>query len=113
MSVILKEMALTIFVHPENIPSSEAAAATLLLSHVAWNRSIGIPIPDKFYNAVLSDMESSNPNFWKELKYHDKSIIISKLITYKQSHYPDDCRIIDTCGTVKGKVRVEWHNGLS
>ena len=113
MSVILKEMALTIFVHPKNIPSSEAAAASLLFSHVAWNRSIGVTMPDKFHKAVLSDIESCNPNFWKELKYKNRDIIISKLIVYKQSHYPDDGRIIDACRSLKDKVQVEWHDGLS
>lgn len=71
MAVILKEMALTIFVHPEKIPLPEAAVS-LLFSHVAWNRSIGIPIPATFYNAALSDIEASNLNFWKELKFNDK-----------------------------------------
>lgn len=109
MSEVLKEMALTIFVHPEKIPSSEAVAASLLFSHVAWNRSIGVPFHDKAYNVVLSDIEDSRPNFWDEFKYKDRDIIISKLIAYKQSHYPDDFRVIDACETLKSKVRVEWH----
>lgn len=109
MSAVLKEMALTIFIHPEKIPSSEAVAASLLFSHVAWNRSIGAPLPDKTYCTVLSDIETNRPNFWDEFKYKDRDIIISKLIAYKQSHYPDDCRVIDACMSLKGKVRVEWH----
>jgi hypothetical protein len=40
MSDIFKEMALTLFRVPKAIPSSEAAHATLLLTHVAWNRGV-------------------------------------------------------------------------
>lgn len=46
MSAILKEMALTTLVDPEATPSSEAAAAALLLSHVAWQRANGDEFPD-------------------------------------------------------------------
>ena len=48
MSVILKEMAMTTLVDPEGTPSSEAVAATLLLSHVAWQRANG----DEFTNTA-------------------------------------------------------------
>jgi hypothetical protein len=45
LSAIIKEMSLTIFGHPEAVPSSEAAHAALLLAHVAWNRSRAIATP--------------------------------------------------------------------
>jgi len=41
MSAIFKEMALTLFRVPEAMPSSEAAHATLLLTHVAWSQALG------------------------------------------------------------------------
>ena len=108
MSEILKEMALSTLVRPQAIPSSEAASAALLLSHVAWNRANGDKIVDTAYRSVLADMEDSKPDFWKELKSNDPDAIIVELIAYKKRHYPQDSRKVAACSTINDKVRVEW-----
>lgn len=36
--------------------------------------------------------------------------MINELIQYKQTHYPDDRRRIQTCGIPEGKILVEWLN---
>jgi len=63
MSEILKEIALTILLRPEAVPSSEAAGAALLLSHVAWNRANGEEFTDHMYRGVIEEMENSRPDF--------------------------------------------------
>lgn len=67
MSAIMKEMALTTLVDPEAIPSSEAAAAALLLSHVAWQRANGDQFPDSAYAEALAEMHRARPDVWKEM----------------------------------------------
>jgi hypothetical protein len=108
MSEILKEMALATLVRPEVTPSSEAASAALLLSHVAWNRANGEEIADAAYRSVLADMEVSKPDFWEELKSNDPDAIILELIAYKKRHYPHDSRAVLGCSRVGCKVPVEW-----
>jgi hypothetical protein len=108
MSEILKQMAMTVLVRPEATPSSEASSAALLFSHVAWNRANGDEIADATYKSVLSDMEISKPDFWKELKSNDPEDIILELIAHKNRHYPHDSRIVLGCSTIGDKVRVEW-----
>ena len=108
MSEILKEMALITLVRPQVIPSSQAASAALLLSHVAWNRANGDEIADAAYRSVLADMEDSKPDFWKELKSNDPDAIIVELIAYKKRHYPQDSRKVVACSTINDKLRVEW-----
>ena len=106
MSAILKEMALTILVDPEAVPTSEAAAAALLLSHVACQRANGDPIAGAGYAAALAEMERERPDFWKELKSTDAEGMIAELVAYKKRHYPRDLRKVVACGTLNDKVRV-------
>jgi len=58
MSAIFKEMALTTLVDPEAAPSSEAVAAALLLSHVAWQRANGDEFVDTAYALALAEMQT-------------------------------------------------------
>ena len=108
LSAVMKEMAETIIrVDSRQLPSAEAAHAALLLSNVAWNRSILKQMPD--YSQTLEVFESSNPDFWKELQTSDPEELIARLVEYKQATYPDDRRQIHVCGMVPGgKVHVEW-----
>jgi hypothetical protein len=108
MSAILKEMALTILVDPEAMPSSEAAAAALLLSHVAWQRANGDKFAETAYSTVLVEMQKVRPGFWKELRSTDATELIAQLVAYKRRHYPHDMRKVVACGTFDNKVRVEW-----
>jgi len=34
--------------------------------------------------------------------------LIDELDQYKQTHFPDDGQRILSCGTLEGKIRVEW-----
>ena len=108
MSAIFKEMALTTLVDPEGTPSSEAAAAALLLSHVAWQRANGDELADTAYSPVLAEMQKASPGFWKELKSANAAGLIAELVAYKRRHYPYDMRKVLACGTFDNKVRVEW-----
>lgn len=108
MSAILKEMALTTFVDADTTPSSEAAAAALLLSHVAWQRANGDIVADAAYEAALAEMQLERPNLWREMKSSDIGTLIADLVAYKQRHYPSDGRRVVACGVHKGKIRVEW-----
>ena len=108
MSAIFKEMALTLLVDPESEPSSEAAGAALLLSHVAWQRANGDDITAKMFHSVLAEIQKSKPDFWKELKSSDRDGLIAELIVYKKLNYPGDKRKVVACGTYDNKVRVEW-----
>lgn len=108
MSAILKEMALSTLVDPESAPTSEATAAALLLSHVAWQRANGDHFADTAYASALAEMQSSSPDFWKELKFTDAEGMIAELVAYKNRHYPRDLRKVVACGTFNNKVRVKW-----
>jgi hypothetical protein len=109
MSEILKEMALTLLKDPDAIPSSEAAHAALLLSHVAWNRAIGEAITDAACRSLLDGFEKTRPTFWSELVTRDWKVMVESLIDIKKRHYPDDTRVVVVCGMRDpGVVRVEW-----
>ena len=47
LSAIMKTMAERLFAKPKGDVSPDAAAAALLLSHVAWNRAIGVLVVQK------------------------------------------------------------------
>ena len=108
MSVILKEMAMTTLVDPEGTPSSEAVAATLLLSHVAWQRANGDEFTNTAYSSALAQMQKAKPDLWKELKSEDAAGLIAELVAYKRRHYPHDKRKVVACGAFDNKIRVEW-----
>ena len=108
MSAVMKDMALTTLVAPEAVPSSEAAAAALLLSHVAWQRANGDDFPDTAYGDALAEMQRAKPDFWQEMKCADPRKMIAELVVYKKQHYPSDKRKVVACGVSDGKVRVEW-----
>ncbi|MFQ5906634.1 MAG: hypothetical protein ACE5JA_08675, partial [bacterium] len=110
MSAIFKEMALTLFRVPEALPSSEAAHATLLLTHVAWNRALGETCTDAECRRILRKFEKSRPALWAELRSHDWKSMINDLIEYKKKRYPYDKRIVVVCGiNPKKNIHVEWH----
>ena len=108
MSAILKEMALTVLDSPESVPSSEAASAALLLSHVAWQRANGDEITLAMYRSALAEMQKSRPGLWKELKSADPEALIAELVNFKNQNYPHDKRRVVACGTYNNKVRAEW-----
>ena len=108
MSDIFKEMAMTVLKNPNSIPSSEAAHAALLLSHVAWNRSIGEGFNHKDCEQLLRQFEKAQPNFWKELKSRNWESLVDDLISFKEQYYHDDKRIVVVCGMRDHKIRVEW-----
>ena len=109
MSEIVKEMSLTLFKNLSADPSSEAAHAALLLSHVAWNRSLGEPIRDADCRSTLKEFEDSLPSFWDELRHNNWKTMIKELMAYKKKHYPGDTRIIEICGMrAPGVIQVVW-----
>ncbi|MBF0585283.1 MAG: H-NS histone family protein [Magnetococcales bacterium] len=109
MSEILREMALTLFKKPDAAHFSEAMHASLLLSHVAWNRAVGENFSDKQYEDVLKVFEKSRPSMWKEFLIQDSRQMIDRLIDYKKTNYSSDTRIVVVCGMREGGIiHVEW-----
>lgn len=108
LSEIIKEMACTVLANPASVPSGEAAHATLLFAHAAWERATRptASLPD--YHLLLRQFHASNPALWSELKSADAEALATELIAYKQAHYPDDQRQIVVCGMRDDNVRVEW-----
>jgi hypothetical protein len=62
LSEIIKEMACTVLTDPERVPSSEAAHASLLFAHTAWDRATRGNERGPDYLRVLRQFETSNPN---------------------------------------------------
>jgi len=110
MSEIVKEMARSVLRVPE-FPSSEAAHAALLLAHVAWNRSLDLPVPEIKYRRVLDALEDAKADFWDELTGSDAEEMIEILVALKRQRYPLDDRMIQVCGMRDGNVHVEWYDG--
>ena len=108
MSAILKEMALTCLANPKVDPTLEAAAAALLLSHVAWQRANGDEFQNSAYAGTLAEMQRARPEMWKEMKSPDPKKLVSMLEMFKKSHYPNDRRKVVSCGIFDNKFRVEW-----
>lgn len=107
LSAVFKEMALTLFVEPSRVPSSEAAHAALLLVQVAWNREVDGPLPDR-YRQVLGAFERSRPNFWSELRSRDCEALIEELRLLKRQRYSEDRRRVLVCGMRGENVHIEW-----
>ena len=106
MSAIMKKLALMSFRTPSKIPSSEAAHASLLLAHVAWNRALGHDT--QAYKELLMVFSRSNPNLWSELRSRDAEALIETMRQAKERLYPTDRRAIVVCGMREGNVHVEW-----
>jgi len=108
MSEIFKEMALMVMKDPKSTPSSEAAQTALLLTHVAWNRTIGETFTDLEYKRILRKLEKSRGSLWIELRSRDWKSLVSALMEYKNKNYPEDKRIVVICGMREGNIHVEW-----
>lgn len=108
LSEIIKEMACVILKDPAREPSSEAAHAALLMSHVAWNRANGVAVGQSEYSQVLRLLETSNPSFWSELRSSNTEALIAELAVYKEEHYRHDPRHVVVSGMRDDKVHVEW-----
>jgi hypothetical protein len=111
LSEIMKELAGAVLRDPQSVPSSEAAHAALLLTHVAWNRALGQPLPEAQYRPMLEELEQTNPELWNELADNDVERMVARLMALKQAPYPQDERVIQVCGMRGGNVHVEWYEG--
>jgi hypothetical protein len=108
LSEIVKEVGCLLLTDPERVPSSEAAHASLLFAHTAWERATRPKAPGPDYRPLLRQFEASNPDLWTELKSADAEALIAELTAYKQARYPNDYRQIVVCGMRGDNVRVEW-----
>jgi len=106
MSDIMKDLALLAFSDIKAIPSSEAMHATLLFSHVAWNRSLGRNMPE--YKDVLRVILQSNPNMWSELRSRNSEALIKTMAKEKEKRYAADRRLVVVCGMRGANIHVEW-----
>lgn len=107
LSAIIKKIAKKMLKKPKSPPSSEAAHAALLLTHLGWNRALGYP--EFEYEHLLEAFGAERPSFWQELKSNDPEYLISLAEKEKLYFWPDDRRVIVVCGMRAGNVRVEWH----
>jgi len=108
LSEIIKEMASTLLTDPERVPSGEAAHASLLFAHAAWDRATRPTARAPDYQPLLQQFQASNPTLWSELKSSDTEALVVQLIAYKHAHYPDDHRQIVVRGMRGDNIRVEW-----
>jgi hypothetical protein len=113
MSDIMLEMAQVLLKQPSDVPSSEAMHVALFFASVAWNESVGLDHAREGYRNVWETIEADNPELWNEFKSNDINAMIDELVQYKKEHYPDDRRLILTCGIPDGKIRVEWLNAAA
>jgi len=113
MSKVLLGLAERLLAQPAEKTSSEAAAAALLLAHVAWNRAVDPLGGDQVgqYRKGLSALKAENPKCLQELRSADCEAMIQELVGLKRALYPADDRIIRLCAlTPQQTVRVEWHH---
>ena len=106
LSVIVKKIAKNMLKKTIRRPSSEAAHAALLFTHLGWNRALGYP--EFEYEYLLESFEAERPSFWQELKSNDPEYLISVAEKEKLKFWPHDRRVIVVCGMRNGNVRVEW-----
>ena len=108
LSDIMKEISELLFREPDKVHSSEAAHVALFFANVAWNETIGLDHAREGYRNIWETIEAEKPDLWNEFKSNDIDGMIDDLVSHKQTHFADDRRRILTCGTVDGKIRVEW-----
>ena len=115
MSKVILGLAEKVLAQPSGKTSMEAAAAALLLAHVAWNRAVDPLGGDQLgnYRDVLAAFKAETPNCLQELKSTDCEALIQELTELKLALYPTDDRIIVLCGlTERQTVCVKWrHRG--
>ena len=111
LSACVLEMAKTVRREPDATPSTEAAHAALLFTHVAWNKALGDTDALGAYRALLAELEKSNPALWNEFAHTDHECIIDALVVYKKQRRAVDTRVIRSCGMRRGDVHVEWSDG--
>ena len=97
---------MTCFRETKTVPSSEAVHAALLLANVAWNRALGLDVPD--YDDLLMVFTRSNPEFWSELQSGNTEALIETMRQAKEKLYPMDRRVVLICGLRESNIRVEW-----
>ena len=107
MSVLVEEMSHIVLLDPEGDFSLAAGQAAILLSHLAWNESVGLEVR-KVGRKMLAAIEAENPDFWSELVSRDVDAMLDALIQYKEALHPEDQRRIVLCSAAHGKLRVEW-----
>lgn len=111
LSAIMIKLGQGVLKNPNGIPSSEAAHAVLFLSNIAWNREVmgKDSYTSKQIQMVIEVFERSNCKFWKELKSRNLEELIQGLRQFKRKYYPDDNRIVKSCGTnERGNIQVIW-----
>lgn len=106
MSEIMKDLAMMCFRDTRTVPSSEAVHAALFLASIAWNRTLGIDVPD--YEEPLMVFTRSKPELWSELRSGNTEALIETMRQAKEQLYPMDRRVVLICGMREGNVRVEW-----
>ena len=110
LSAIMIKMAETVL-KDTNAVSIEASHIALLLASIAWNREVwGNDFQStKQYWEIIKELEEYNTLFWEDLKSRDCEVLIDELRYFKRKHYPQDNRIIKSCGSnERRKVQVIW-----
>ena len=109
LSEIIKEMALRLFKEPDAAVSLPALEAAILLASAAWNAALGDQGLREQHREMLKKFDWDGRQPWPELVSADTDRLITGLVEYKQSRYPDDRRRIVAAETRSdGNVRVHW-----
>ena len=90
---------------------SEVMHILMFLAHIAWNRHARSPdyLPRGKYLKHLKKFPISKQKLRDQLISNNWEEILTIMIDYKKHHFPDDTRVIMTCGTTpRGTFRVEW-----
>lgn len=111
LSEIIKEMAWSILKDPDAIPSLPAAQAAVILATIAWNRSVGHPVPRDEYRLHLAQLNWNGTTPWAELRCDDADQLQAELVARKRERHLNDVRrIVGTEVSDEGNVRVHWVN---
>jgi hypothetical protein len=96
MSENVKKMTTKILVQGEDAPLP-AQKIAMILSHFAWNESIGYAPGNKLLSVLKKEIAKGRrkmPNLWDEFVDSDLRVLMDKLIQYKLKTYPHDERLI-------------------
>jgi hypothetical protein len=109
LSDIFIEIALQGLKSPK-FGNSEVMHALMMLAHIAWQRETSDPnFMDGQYEKEFEIFNFSKKILKAELVTTDWCEILQRMQEYKRLRFPDDNRIVTSCGfTTRGTLRVEW-----
>jgi ABC-type Zn uptake system ZnuABC Zn-binding protein ZnuA len=106
LSDIAKKMAASILRRKNASP--EAVSIALQMVHIAWNYAGEDYREEPGYIHGIQEIEKSILSVKEEFVMDDLEKLIERLMKHKSDHYPNDQRVIFSCGYQDGNVKVLW-----